>query len=109
MAALNVDRFKHIADSLGHPMADSFLQRLAERLAHTMHDRDTLSRSGPNDFLVLLPELRGSRERKNHPETAHGRTGPLGCREITLSRQFKRRYRRCSEQQRRGRGTLAAR
>ena len=62
VAALNVDRFKHVVDSLGHPMADSFLQKLAEKLAHTVHDRDTLSRCGPNDFLVLLPELRGSRD-----------------------------------------------
>jgi diguanylate cyclase (GGDEF)-like protein/PAS domain S-box-containing protein len=62
VAALNVDRFKHIADSLGHEMADRFLQQLAEKLAHAVHDRDTLSRSGPNDFLVLLPELRNSHD-----------------------------------------------
>ena len=60
VAALNVDRFRHIADSLGHRLADRFLQQLAEEFAHAVHDRDTLSRSGPNDFLVLLPELRNS-------------------------------------------------
>jgi diguanylate cyclase (GGDEF)-like protein/PAS domain S-box-containing protein len=62
VAALNIDRFKHIADSLGHQMAERFLQQLAEGLAQAVHDRDTLSRSGPNDFLVLLPELRNSRD-----------------------------------------------
>lgn len=62
VVALNVDRFKHIADSLGHERAEYFLQQLAAGLAHAVHDRDTLSRCGPNDFLVLLPELRGSRD-----------------------------------------------
>jgi len=62
VAALNVDRFQRITDSFGHQMADRFLQQLAEALAHAVHDRDTLSRSGPNDFLVLLPELRDSRD-----------------------------------------------
>ena len=62
VAALNVDRFQRIADSFGHQMADRFLQQLAEALADAVHDRDTLSRSGPNDFLVLLPELRASRD-----------------------------------------------
>ena len=62
VAALNVDRYARIADSLGHRLAERFLQQLAETLTHAVHDRDTLSRSGPNDFLVLLPELRNSRD-----------------------------------------------
>jgi diguanylate cyclase (GGDEF)-like protein/PAS domain S-box-containing protein len=62
VVALNVDRFKRIADSLGHEMAECFLQLLAEKLAQAIHDRDTLSRSGPDDFLALLPELRSSRD-----------------------------------------------
>ena len=60
VAAVDVDRFERIADSFGHEMADRFLRQLAEALAQAVHDRDTLSRSGPNDFLVLLPELRDS-------------------------------------------------
>jgi diguanylate cyclase (GGDEF)-like protein/PAS domain S-box-containing protein len=62
VVALNVDRFKHIADSLGHEKAEHFLEQLAEKLAQAVHDRDTLSRSGPDDFLALLPELRDSRD-----------------------------------------------
>lgn len=62
VVALNVDRFKHIADSLGHEMAEQFLQQLAGKLAQAVHDRDTLSRSGPDDFLALLPELRNNRD-----------------------------------------------
>lgn len=62
VAALDVDRFKHITDSLGHNRAERFLQLLAGKLAGALHDRDTLARSGPNDFLVLLPELRSSRD-----------------------------------------------
>ena len=62
VAALNVDRFQRIADSFGRQKADRFLQQLAEALAHAVHDRDTLSRSGANDFLVLLPELRDGRD-----------------------------------------------
>ena len=62
VAALSVDRFQRITDSFGHQMADRFLRQLAEALAQAVHDRDTLSRSGPSDFLVLLPELRDGRD-----------------------------------------------
>jgi diguanylate cyclase (GGDEF)-like protein/PAS domain S-box-containing protein len=60
VAALDVDRFKRIVDSVGHQMADGFLQQLAAALVGSLHDRDTLARGGSNDFLVLLPELRDS-------------------------------------------------
>jgi diguanylate cyclase (GGDEF)-like protein/PAS domain S-box-containing protein len=62
VAAVNVDRFNRIRDSFGQQMADGFLQHLAQALTGAVHDRDTLSRSGPNDFLVLLSELRDVRD-----------------------------------------------
>jgi diguanylate cyclase (GGDEF)-like protein/PAS domain S-box-containing protein len=62
VAAVNIDRFKAIGDSLGHDLAESFVQQLATALAGAVHDRDTLSGAGSNDFLVLLPGLRDSRD-----------------------------------------------
>jgi diguanylate cyclase (GGDEF)-like protein len=62
VGAFNIDRFKRIADSLGHTVTERFLQQLAEALGRTIHDRDTLARTGSNDFLVLLPGLRDSQD-----------------------------------------------
>jgi diguanylate cyclase (GGDEF)-like protein/PAS domain S-box-containing protein len=59
---LDLDGFKHINDSLGHPTGDKLLQSIARRLVDCVRGSDTVSRQGGDEFVVLLSEMEQSED-----------------------------------------------
>jgi diguanylate cyclase (GGDEF)-like protein/PAS domain S-box-containing protein len=60
---IDLDKFKHINDSLGHEVGDSVLKVVGKRLKCIIRKEDTLARLSGDEFTIIMEEL-------THPEDA---------------------------------------
>lgn len=70
--SFDLDKFKHINDTYGHPAGDQVLKEFASRLGSVIRKSDLAARMGGDEFLVLLPECT-----TNHVETLLARLRPM--------------------------------
>ncbi|HEY1604852.1 MAG TPA: EAL domain-containing protein [Allosphingosinicella sp.] len=83
---IDLDRFKQVNDTLGHPAGDALLKQVAERLLTLVKDREQVFRLGGDEFQIILC---GTADR--------GITGDLATRIIaTLSQPYNVNGQRCS-------------
>jgi diguanylate cyclase (GGDEF)-like protein/PAS domain S-box-containing protein len=84
---LDIDRFKLINDSLGHPVGDELLRVVSKRLAKTLRDGDTLARRGGDEFLVLLPDTPGAGAARTAEKILEAMRPPIrtGAHELTVT------------------------
>ncbi|MGA7524554.1 MAG: GGDEF domain-containing protein [Acidobacteriaceae bacterium] len=55
LVMIDLDLFKNINDTYGHPAGDEVLREAASRLAEVMRPYDSIGRYGGEEFLVILP------------------------------------------------------
>ncbi len=85
---MDLDRFKHVNDSLGHAAGDELLRQAARRLAHVVGDADNVARFGGDEFTVIATgDTSNEGVERLAGEILDGFAGPLlvGGQEIAIS------------------------
>jgi diguanylate cyclase (GGDEF)-like protein/PAS domain S-box-containing protein len=71
LLCIDLDRFKLVNDSLGHPVGDALLRAVAERLGGTLRREDTLARLGGDEFVLLWNGLKSAEDAQALAQRVH--------------------------------------
>jgi diguanylate cyclase (GGDEF)-like protein len=78
LAMLDIDNFKRINDTFGHPVGDEILKGLVEELMRNARDTDVVARYGGEEFAIIFPDTPAS----------SARDAANRFRELTEKREF---------------------
>ena len=95
MLFLDLDRFKHINDSLGHAIGDKLLQEVGKRLVAAVRSSDTVSRQGGDEFVVVLSEMEHAQNAARHAEKIHAALSPpyaIDAARSTCQRKYRHQH-----------------
>ncbi|SEO37373.1 diguanylate cyclase (GGDEF) domain-containing protein [Salinihabitans flavidus] len=89
LIAIDLDRFKLINDSLGHPAGDELIRQVGSRLVELVRASDTVARFGGDEFMILMRDVAGDDdlrrfcarivEQLSRPYDLLGNTGSIGA------------------------------
>jgi diguanylate cyclase (GGDEF)-like protein len=71
IALLDLNRFKDINDTLGHPMGDRLLIEVAERLQKAIPEHATVARFGGDEFAIMIPDVTDVQEAVSKVHEVH--------------------------------------
>jgi diguanylate cyclase (GGDEF)-like protein/PAS domain S-box-containing protein len=75
---LDLDQFKNVNDSLGHPIGDQLLVKIARLLESDLRSNDTVARLGGDEFIILLDDIQDARSAAAFSERLLGKfTTPI--------------------------------
>lgn len=85
---MDLDRFKEINDSLGHPTGDLLLLLISDRLKSVIREADFVARIGGDEFTILIEELHSANDALAVAQkivSAVSHPSPVGGHELNVS------------------------
>jgi len=108
LAVLDLDHFKQVNDTWGHPIGDELLKLTADTAKKNLRASDFLIRFGGEEFVFLMPQtgidgtvsaldkIRAAIENNNHPVTGK-QTVSIGVAERIKTESFQDWYKRADK------------
>jgi diguanylate cyclase (GGDEF)-like protein/PAS domain S-box-containing protein len=81
---IDLDRFKQVNDSLGHPAGDVLLRLIADRLNHNRQHLDIVGRLSGDEFVVVLPQCDSTKISNIIEEVKQAISQPCNLNGVTL-------------------------